>query len=267
MAVKKKKTQLDDLVVCLTRSFEQWDHIYKNGCQDPFYCDGVNLNLVRNHILSWKRQIDELLRDEHENTLFSTPYPDIYYKPTPEEVSYDYMAQPEQIRNRAQTEMAKYEADPDFQYLCDHYKEAFPNGETKATKAAGIYPGQFTRFVNLRKTVERGDLVEMRNRFWKSYEEQQSDLKACADKLRDYLAIDHSKEDNTPILDDFYEDEYDESNSSEVAEKEPLEPSHNKSPETTQKPSLDVQINFAKTKAESQPPPQKQEREEQLSLF
>ena len=43
----------------LEKAYAQWESLYKQGGSDPFYADGVNLNLVRNHILYFKRQIEE----------------------------------------------------------------------------------------------------------------------------------------------------------------------------------------------------------------
>ena len=43
----------------LKKAYAQWESLYKQGGSDPFYPDGVNLNLVRNHILYFKRQIEE----------------------------------------------------------------------------------------------------------------------------------------------------------------------------------------------------------------
>ena len=43
----------------LEKAYAQWESLYQQGGSDPFYPDGVNLNLVRNHILYFKRQIEE----------------------------------------------------------------------------------------------------------------------------------------------------------------------------------------------------------------
>lgn len=41
--------------------YKHWKDIYNNGCNDPFWCDGTNLNLVRNHIEYYRRKIEEML--------------------------------------------------------------------------------------------------------------------------------------------------------------------------------------------------------------
>ena len=91
---------LEALTQCLEREFKHWEHLYTYGGYDPFYADGSNLNLVRNHILSFKRQMERFMeKEEQELTLFASSYPDVYYKETPPEVSDDYMARADEIRD------------------------------------------------------------------------------------------------------------------------------------------------------------------------
>lgn len=35
----------------INREFDRWNDIAAHGCADPYWEDGVNMNLVRNHIL------------------------------------------------------------------------------------------------------------------------------------------------------------------------------------------------------------------------
>ena len=51
----RKENPLEEL----EKAYAQWESLYLQGGSDPFYADGVNLNLVRNHILYFKRQIEE----------------------------------------------------------------------------------------------------------------------------------------------------------------------------------------------------------------
>lgn len=69
--------------------FRRWDEIYKNGCQDPFWADGVNLNLVRNHIIYYSRFLQEKL----ENVQLSLfPVDVVLDRPLPPELPDNYMA-------------------------------------------------------------------------------------------------------------------------------------------------------------------------------
>lgn len=78
--------QLAKLIVELNKSFALHEYLIEYGGQDPFWPDGVNINLVRNHIIADKSKIINFCT---ENNL---PYPDELYNPTPELVDDDYMA-------------------------------------------------------------------------------------------------------------------------------------------------------------------------------
>lgn len=80
------------LVEDIIREVGAWEHKNENGCSDPFWPDGVNMNLNRNHIIYDKRQIGGICR---ENGL---PLPEEYYIPTPPEVDNYYMANLKQKR-------------------------------------------------------------------------------------------------------------------------------------------------------------------------
>ena len=58
MAKKQKKPSLEDLINELVEYSEHFKDVYENGCSDPFYADGLNLNLIRNHIIYRKRMIE-----------------------------------------------------------------------------------------------------------------------------------------------------------------------------------------------------------------
>lgn len=71
---------------CIRREIEHWKAINQNGCNDPFWPDGVNMNLTRNHIIYYQRLILEICA---ENQL---PFPEEYYFSPPPEVDKNYMA-------------------------------------------------------------------------------------------------------------------------------------------------------------------------------
>lgn len=85
----KKKTaqqELKELCEKIRREIEHWEDINQNGCCDPFWPDGLNMNLTRNHIIYEKRQITEIC-EEHD-----MPIPGEMYMPTPPKVNDYYMA-------------------------------------------------------------------------------------------------------------------------------------------------------------------------------
>ena len=85
MARKKEFKDVRQLLAeNLEKAYERWDLLYKNGGSDPFWCDGTNLNLVRNHILYYREQCEEVLEPKD--------YPEAYHKELPPVVPDDYMA-------------------------------------------------------------------------------------------------------------------------------------------------------------------------------
>ena len=70
----------------IRREIEHWKAINQNGCNDPFWSDGCNMNLTRNHIIYYQRQLKEICI---ENEM---PLPDEYYLAVPPEVDANYMA-------------------------------------------------------------------------------------------------------------------------------------------------------------------------------
>lgn len=54
------KREYDQLVESLERSYERHAHILRHGTSDPFWHDGMNLNLVRNRIIYLRRELINL---------------------------------------------------------------------------------------------------------------------------------------------------------------------------------------------------------------
>lgn len=70
----------------IPRELVHWEHLRVNGGQDPFYPDGSNMNLTRNHVIYAKRRLRELAAEHGWNL------PEEYYFQTPPEVDDGYMA-------------------------------------------------------------------------------------------------------------------------------------------------------------------------------
>jgi len=86
---KKKETPEQKIGACvaeLLREIAHWEAMKENGCNDPFWADGVNMNLTRNHVISYKRQILDLCEE------IGYPLPQEYFLSTPPEVPNNYMA-------------------------------------------------------------------------------------------------------------------------------------------------------------------------------
>lgn len=90
----------------LIAEYERWNHLYTYGGNDPFFTDGCNLNLVRNHIISYRMQLEEL-----------SYAPEVYYRELPPEIDDSYMARKEEIRERAQNTLTLLLSNEDYQFL------------------------------------------------------------------------------------------------------------------------------------------------------
>ena len=63
----------------------------KNGCSDPAWPDGVNLNLVRNHIIYWYRLLRERTSQTVQLSMFDAGMDLRNERPLPPEVPDKYM--------------------------------------------------------------------------------------------------------------------------------------------------------------------------------
>lgn len=69
MKKRTKEQVIRDLRQNILHEIDHWENINRNGCNDPFWPDGTNMNLTRNHIIYTKRQIAQIC-EEH-----SIPFP------------------------------------------------------------------------------------------------------------------------------------------------------------------------------------------------
>lgn len=63
-----------------------WNAVLEYGCQDPFWSDGVNLNLIKSHIIAHRFCIKAACE------LYRIQLPAEYYLPVPPDVNRHYMA-------------------------------------------------------------------------------------------------------------------------------------------------------------------------------
>lgn len=145
----KKKTRKEELTESLKADYARWDDLYRNGGSDPFWSDGCNLWLVKNHIINDKRDIEaELQLDD---------YPEEWFKDLPPDVPKDYMARADDIRKEAQETVAAGMASPDYKWLKEHCLDM---EYTKLTRLHGLRTIQ--RLEWLSDAAGKDDLVNMR---------------------------------------------------------------------------------------------------------
>ena len=49
--ISPEKMTVEQIQDNIDERFRAWNQIAQNGCSDPGWPDGVNMNLVRNHII------------------------------------------------------------------------------------------------------------------------------------------------------------------------------------------------------------------------
>ena len=84
--IQTAEDKVKEYCQCIHRKIEHRKNINQNGCSDPFWPDGCNMNLTRNHVICYQRQLREICT---ENQL---PLPDEYYFAVPPGVDNSYMA-------------------------------------------------------------------------------------------------------------------------------------------------------------------------------
>lgn len=144
-----KKKQQTDYAEELQKSHKHWEHIYEHGCSDPFWSDGTNLNLIRNHIFYYQNQIEENFAPEN--------YPTIYFKQIPPEIDDDYIARADEIRAAAKCKLEIYKADPNYNYIMEHRHDF-----TEKTQEKLYIPAVVGYVWDLENAIEEDDLVTMR---------------------------------------------------------------------------------------------------------
>ena len=150
----------------LENEYERWEHIYKYGSSDPFYADGVNWNLVRNHIIYEKQMIEE------ETPLFM--FDEICQRELPPIVPSDYIARKDEIRKNAAIAMGIIDADENLIFI----RQRAESLSDKQMKRLCV-PAVIGYAENLRSAIKNDDLITMRR-----YEHYQHYLDSFSDLVR-----------------------------------------------------------------------------------
>ena len=98
----KKQKKIKLLCRLIIRECATWNHINENGCNDPFWPDGCNMNLTRNHIISYKRDVAGLCEET------GMQLPEEYFLKIPPEVDDNYMAN---LKQQARVDRLKQQGD------------------------------------------------------------------------------------------------------------------------------------------------------------
>lgn len=145
----KKKENKIDLGEALRERYERWNTLNTEGGTDPFYSDGGNMNLVRNHIIYYKKMIEENMKE--------SDYPKEYYDETPPVMDLNYIARKSEIVLRAPDVLKIYEADENYLWLKD-----ITDKLTKEQKKESNIENVLGYREGLKRAIETGDVLGMR---------------------------------------------------------------------------------------------------------
>jgi len=163
------KKQQENYADELQKAHDRWNYIYEHGAGDPHWQDGVNLNLVRNHISYYREKIEEAINP--------ASYPSIYYKEIPPKVDYEYMARPDEIRACAKATLEKYKADPNYQYILKHQYDF-----TEKTRNELYFENVLGNVKWLEEAIKKDDLVYMR--LHENHEKHLPDFANCVERMK-----------------------------------------------------------------------------------
>lgn len=156
----------------LKEDFSRWEHLIQYGGSDPFWSDGVNLNLVRNHIIHDKRELEKITSSKEE-------FPEIYYRETPPEADENYYVHSGRIRDEAIKILDQYLNHDDVQFLITVLPE-ITKEEDKVSSIKNVV-GYVT---GLAISIKEGNLSAMR-RHVLGYEGYMESFVSCAQKIRE----------------------------------------------------------------------------------
>ena len=164
----------DELGKNIQDSFTRWNRIYHEGGSDPFWEDGLGLELVRGHIISYKRQCEEELLPEQ--------YPPEYHLELPPVVDKKYMARADEIKEHAVHSLEVYVGDVNYQYLKEnlHRLTEKQKGEIHILNVLGYVTG-------LKGFIREGSLVEMRRH--EHPERYQESFLTCRERMEAMLGV------------------------------------------------------------------------------
>lgn len=78
---------VNSLCCSLRETIDRWRNYSVHGCSDPFWKDGANMNLIRNHAIYYRNQIRESCRGN------SLDLPWEAYLPIPPKIPGNWMAE------------------------------------------------------------------------------------------------------------------------------------------------------------------------------
>lgn len=170
MAKKEKKPTGREIEQALEREYARWEHLRDQGGQDPFWADGCSMNLVRNHIIGYRMQLEEL---EY--------FPEVYKREIPPAVDACYMARKSEIMEHAERTLEQYHADKNYQYLEEHGR-TITEAEAKGISLWNVLG--YER--GLKEAIKKKDFIVLRQH--ESKDRYLEAFASCRKSLEDILS-------------------------------------------------------------------------------
>lgn len=164
--MKDTKEKIENALI---GEYVRWQQLYTQGGNDPLYSDGVNMNLIRNHILYCRRELEKLQY-----------YPEVYNREIPPEVDKNYMARPMEILQNAKKTFAECQNDKDYKYLLKNGLNI-----TQEDRKRICYSAVTGYMTNLRRAIERNDLITMRR--YECPDRYKESFRKCRQQMEEIL--------------------------------------------------------------------------------
>ena len=88
--IPPEQMTVEQIRASIEERFRAWNQIAQHGCTARGWRDGVNMNLVRNHIIYYYRLLHERQAGQVQISLFDAPA-SVQERPIPPEVPDNYM--------------------------------------------------------------------------------------------------------------------------------------------------------------------------------
>lgn len=164
--------RLKDAIASCEERHRHWHELYANGTSDPFWADGVNLNLVHNHIRYYNKIIKECCDELGQD------YPEVYCREIPQKVDPSYIAQKDRIVKDAKTALDKLTSHPSYPELLRLKAALSPQQLEKI-----FYPAVVGYVTGLRHSIEKNDYITMRR--YRRYEHYIESFESCLQRAKE----------------------------------------------------------------------------------
>lgn len=89
--IPPEKMTAEQIRVQIDTEFRNWNDLANGKCHDPFWPDGMNMNLTRGHIIYWYGYLAEKISAGVQLSLFGAEFEPAGERPVPPEVPDEYM--------------------------------------------------------------------------------------------------------------------------------------------------------------------------------